>query len=300
VTAAEFTERDLDRLADYTAGVLDPDDAAEVERLIATDPAWATAHRSLAAATVAVQADLRGYARSRIEPMPADVAARIEDAIGAAPRTHRVVSLADARRRRRVPWGAMGTAAAAVVLVLGGVTLATNRQTNLDSGTGGTQADSPARGAEDSGGGQAPDLSSPLPASAPKPALSAGQPVLSASGQDYRADTLGQGWLASQPASPPQPPRKSFSLDDDALREAAPPDLKRLTAPSALAGCLNAVTAAHPGRVTAVDYAFFEGDPALIVAVAPATGAGSTTAVAVGPDCGITGADEQATRLITP
>ncbi|HWB35470.1 MAG TPA: hypothetical protein VHA75_05525, partial [Rugosimonospora sp.] len=62
--------------------------------------------------------------------------------------------------------------------------------------------------------------------------------------------------------------------------------LARLNDPAALDTCLAAVVAAHPGTVEIVEYARFEGSPALIVLVADAAG---TRTVVAGPDCGLPG-----------
>jgi hypothetical protein len=66
-----------------------------------------------------------------------------------------------------------------------------------------------------------------------------------------------------------------------------PGSLQRLTDPDALVGCLAAVRAQHGGLVIAVDYAAFEGAPALIVLLDGATdGGGRRLVVVVGPACG--------------
>ena len=105
-----ISEDDLDRLADYTAGVLDPQQAAEVDRLIAADPAWAQAYAELTAAGPWLDEALSGLLR---EPMPADVAALLERAVQTAsrPGTGTVVPF-PRRRWRRV---ALTTAAAVAV-----------------------------------------------------------------------------------------------------------------------------------------------------------------------------------------
>jgi hypothetical protein len=56
-----------------------------------------------------------------------------------------------------------------------------------------------------------------------------------------------------------------------------------------LPGCLNAIVARHGGRPTLVDYAHYEGRPAVIVVL---TGPDGTRVVAAGPNCGATGPDE--------
>ncbi|MEH1099398.1 hypothetical protein [Micromonospora sp. CPCC 205561] len=66
--------------------------------------------------------------------------------------------------------------------------------------------------------------------------------------------------------------------------------LDRLTAPVALDACIAAITAEHgsgPLVVEVVDYARFQGRPALVVRFTDATGA--TWAWATGPECGVPG-----------
>lgn len=70
-----------------------------------------------------------------------------------------------------------------------------------------------------------------------------------------------------------------------------PEELRRLQDPQARAACLNAVVGEYGGQVALVDYARFEGRPALVVIVdGTRLGAGKRLVVAVGPDCGIGGA----------
>ena len=72
--------------------------------------------------------------------------------------------------------------------------------------------------------------------------------------------------------------------------EAVPTELRRLQDPVARAACLNAVVE-YGGQVALVDYARFEGRPALVVIVdGTRLGAGKRLVIAVGPDCGIGGA----------
>ncbi len=72
---------DLDLLADFTAGVLDgtPEGAAVADR-IAADPEWAELHAALVRADEAVRAELTALP---VEPMPADVFARLDAAFAA-------------------------------------------------------------------------------------------------------------------------------------------------------------------------------------------------------------------------
>lgn len=136
----------VDVLADLHAGVLDEQQAAELWPLVNADPDA----RAIIEALESTTADLSGFASLDVEPMPADVASRIDAALelerqgtaqmaqapdrGTAqappqpspgqgtplsrPEESNVVSLDAARRRRnkRLGWGAgLLTAAAAVV-----------------------------------------------------------------------------------------------------------------------------------------------------------------------------------------
>ena len=65
--------------------------------------------------------------------------------------------------------------------------------------------------------------------------------------------------------------------------------LARLEDPQALRDCLGAIVTAHGGTASAVDYARFQGRPALIVILA--TGDRHRIVVA-GPACGINGPAE--------
>jgi hypothetical protein len=128
---------------------------------------------------------------------------------------------------------------------------------------------------------------------------------ITASGQDYRADSLGAllrtpaaisplggtrpgGVKATQPAQGTQPPRPT--LTEPQIRAIAP-ELARLADHAALSDCLAAVTAIHGGVVTAADFARYAGQPAVILTLeAP------NLRVAVGAACGLpnAGADELA------
>ncbi len=140
MSLAEMSGRDLDRLADFVAGGLEPTEAAEVARLVHTEPDWSAAHAELTSADGAVRAQLSSYG-AMTGPMPADVIARLEIALAAerraAPSEHgreselgpdprqrraglaaTVVSLDAARQRRRRRFTTL-TAAAAVLVAIG-------------------------------------------------------------------------------------------------------------------------------------------------------------------------------------
>jgi len=285
-----FSEVDLDRLADYAAGVLDHADAAEVSRLIAAEPAWASAYMALVAADAATRRHLRAYAQSHIEPMPADVVARLDDALGSlarttkAARTAEVVPIAESRRRRRA-FAGLAAAAAAVVALVGGVTVVAGTLGTRSAGTGTGSA-----ALSDTSAGRAAS-----PPGAPEVAYEGGPAVVD-TGSDYRRDTLAQlgAWMASggEPAAPAPKaitpsPGPGLQFKDDVATS-----LSRLANPEALRTCLLAIDAVHPGTATVVDFAKFGGAPALVVLVR--SRGGGSVVVAVGPNCGVGSADEKA------
>lgn len=283
-SAVQFQPSDLDRLADYAAGVLDRIEAAEVSRLIATQPSWADAYLGLVAADAMTKAELRADARARLEPMPSEVIARLNAAFRQvdterstartrpAPALAVVVPLEPARHRRHR--AGLVAAAAAVVAIAGGVTVAAGligTSSQLTSGQG-SRADSNA------GGGGAAEI--------PAPAL--GGPRILATGTDYGPGTLGQVGQASMPpgagiAEPSPSGQPKTSRNSESFFDLATGD--------PLQACLTALTRDHPGTVTVVDYARYLGLPAVVVLIR--TGSGGI-AVAVGPACGPTGTDERA------
>ncbi|HET8681574.1 MAG TPA: hypothetical protein VFM54_06835, partial [Micromonosporaceae bacterium] len=75
---------ELDRLADYAAGVLDgTPQAEEIAHLIAAEPAWTAAYAELVNADQTLRGELAAL-RTVDEPMPAEVAARLDAALAAA------------------------------------------------------------------------------------------------------------------------------------------------------------------------------------------------------------------------
>ncbi len=298
MSLADFDERDLDRLADYTAGVLGGDQADQVAHLIATDPRWQAGHASLRRASTAVRADLQAAARHQLEPMPADVVARIDHALvnaGAAAPTRlaaatpaRLAAVADldaARPGRRRRLTRLSAAAAVLVALVGAGAV-------LRSVVGATPVTNGAAA-------QARDNA----AAAPGAASALGQPTIRASGRDYRADTLASvlqppplaaPTMLVSPAAPPATPNRTPALGGSAEKGALDiePALARLADPTNLRGCTDQLLAAHPGEVVAVDYARFDGAPAVVVAIRHSS---TTTIVAVGAACGVAGADELAT-----
>jgi hypothetical protein len=331
--AAGLTEEELDRLADYLADALDPQDAAEVHRLVAEDPRWSTAHAALTEADAAVREILAGpiYATG---PMPADIAARLDSALRDVARTSHPVtdvptprvssvagvgsitssaagsspagsspaasspvasspvasSLAAARAKRRRLVMGIAAAAAAAVAIVGGLAATTNLFDRAQQTTAG------AGSALDSGGSP-----SRAEAAAPSAAGAPNEPVFLASGNDYLMTTLGQlsaphpAFSTSGGVSAQDSAKQAIGPVPQPVREGAPAPLARLLDRAALSACLDAIRAINPGSVVAVDYARFAGSPALVVLVEQGN---TSTVVAVGPDCGRSGADQKAAARV--
>lgn len=272
---------DHDLLVRFVGGALDDTpDGPVVANLIETDPSWAAAHDELVVALDAVAADLSAFA-AVAEPMPADVAARLDRVIAEAPQGG-LTAVPGSRpgasvRRRRVPkWLAPVTIAAGVT-ALGGFWL---------NQVGGISA-----GSQSDGGDAGGNTAAEAPASATDGTVPQRQAV---SGMRYDADTLEAGKA---------PPADTTTGGERASAEASPGNqtlagatvptaLARLTQPLALASCLDAISAAHGVAIaatTAVDYAYWENEPALMVFFTDVNGERWTWAA--GPDCGASGPD---------
>ncbi|GAA1636083.1 hypothetical protein [Catellatospora bangladeshensis] len=288
-----MTTVDHDLLADYVGGALEgTPDEARVAELIAADPAWQAAADELRGALALVSADLAVLSATP-EPMPADVAARFDALLAssefapvpaAAPRAgvgERTLDRSDrpsrpgAARRPRRRW-VMPTAVAAGVLALAGIVLPLG-PLGMSAQEAGTMADAPAA---------APAAAGPVPAYA--------------SGSDYLRESMREGMRAAASAKS-SPDAELFSTPTDSASPGdvaalsydlhrAPAGLARLTAsPDALARCLDAVRTAVPGTVTSVDFARFEGRPAVVMMVDTASG---RLWFVAGPGCGVNGPDE--------
>jgi negative regulator of sigma E activity len=315
---------DFDLLADYVGGALDSTAAgSDVATRIREDPAWRRAHTELTAASAAVVADLADWGRTP-EPMPADVTARLTAALtdtgpvaDSAPDTTTAtepVPAADPARRgrlsvvpgestgrpRRRPlarWAAPLVAAAAVIAAVGfglqalpGLTGASDDTASTSDG-GSTALNSEA----DDAPAAAPADPAPAGEQARRSAL-ADRPVrqLVASGADYRRQTLAlmAGAKLPQFAAGSGPPDQDASKTPGLAAAEVPAALRRLAAPAALGACLAALGAGHPRPATSVDlvdYAAFEGTPALVVAFTDT--AGEQWIYVAGPRCGLDPAD---------
>ncbi|WP_067493853.1 hypothetical protein [Actinoplanes sp. TFC3] len=287
MTGAEFSGVDIDLLADFVGGALDgtPDEVL-VARRIADDPAWQEAFVELSAGSGAVSTALKAWGREP-EPMPADVAERVEAAL-AAPPPPRLVAVPNdppvtstgnrpvssdgdrpvvsrrSKRVRRLKWAApLGVAAAALAFL----------------GFG------PDLGSSDSSGDS---LSSA--ASVPEAATLAALPAQTESGIDYTRQTLDQAvsrtLLGSKDARAYGEGSPDVATSKASTTEGA---LGRLRLVEALHACIEAINAesgAAPITVQTVDYARFQGSPALIVHFSATSGA---WVWAVGPECGTPG-----------
>ncbi|WP_213451073.1 hypothetical protein [Rhizomonospora bruguierae] len=313
-----FGEVDVDLLADYVGGALDG--AAEADAVaarIAADPAWARAHEELTAALAAVESDLADLAEAT-EPMPADVAARIDAALGTAhtssagssvggdrPRLTVIDGVGDdrptARRHRRWSRWAGGSAAAAALVAIAalGVNSMLTGGASDEAATSASAPDAAPYQAEDSGADSD---------SAGRDRSGGTDRRLVASGTDYRRGSLGAA--ASVRAATPLEAAGSGGNPTvrpaPASLAAAPPPgtpqaLYRLAQEPGLTDCLGAVVAAYgqPGAaVQVVDLATFEGRPAVVTVLVG--GDGSRVAWVSGPDCGTpaAGADTMYTSAV--
>jgi len=256
VTGAEFRGVDIDLLADYIGGALTgtPDESA-VAALIADDPAWRAAYESLGGGMAAVRAEL---GRFEPEPMPADVADRLTEALAAAPHLtlvsdpEPVPERRPARSARRRRWVTPIAIAAGTVALVG---------FSLDyiSGRASTSSNDSASSA-----GLAETDSR-----AQKDAAAAGTNfMVLASGTDYSKSTLAdpvpQPLSAASSAEAPQAPH--VATPDRGVTAEGP--LGRLHIASALAACLDEIATANgAGEITteSVDFARFDGAPAVVV-----------------------------------
>lgn len=307
MTTEGFREVDGDLLADYLGGALDgTPQQEEVARLVSTDPAWVEAYAQLAPALTEVHASLARWAEPSPE-MPQAIVDRISAALAAAEPTsgHRVdtatppavpaqggagrrpairttrASAGPGRRWREVV--RHGRPVAAVLVAIAAVTLGLNQLARSSSqDTSGTALDRPASAPEGVAGAD--------------PARTTGPPLRS--GTDYSPQILGNEQGTMQGA--PSPSRATGNTpgtqpEVDAGGSRRPmgdglDQLARLTGEAALKTCLTTVTTEHgngPLVVDVLDYARFQGEPALVIRFTDATGA--RWAWVSGPECGVPG-----------
>ncbi|BFU47998.1 hypothetical protein [Krasilnikovia sp. MM14-A1004] len=299
MTGADFSDVDIDLLADYVGGVLDgTPEAAEVAARIDADPQWRDAHEAMLAGMAAVTAELHAMGAAP-EPMPSDVAARIDAALataadpaplddiprdatgaGQAPRRHLVAVPSGGARvgtaRRRWRWAAPVGVAAAVLAFAGfGVNhLVQPESKNASDSAGSTAMIAPAAG----GAAVLPDAAH-----------------IVTSGKDYAPGT----WRAEAERALPapasaqdraEPSTKGAAPSVEALTGDVAAPLQRLRARDALQACLDAIAREYgsvPVVAQTIEYARFQQAPSLIVRFA---GPDGTWIWVSGPDCGAPGA----------
>jgi len=300
VTGAEFHGVDVDLLADYLGGALagTPDESV-VATLIADDPAWRSAYESLSGDVALVVAEL---GRFEPEPMPEDVAARLEAAFAEAGARPQLTLVAGdeaprVREKRKLRWVTPIAIAAGTVAFVGfGLDYLAGRgggaSDTASSSSGGSltqerrdTANAPAIGGAEPGYGES--QSQRFSSEAPKAASP--QPQVLTTGTDYTRATLAAP--APEPLLAP-----GASSSPDAAGATIADELGRLSPMAGLQQCLNEIAEANgAGPITAesVDYAKFEGKPAIVVRFTAKNG---MWAWASGPACGTPagGADTRA------
>lgn len=291
MTGAEFHGVDIDLLADYVGGALDgTPEAARVAALIAGDPGWQEAFELLAPEMATVGALLGDLPA---EPMPADVIARLDTALGAlspvgtgttstgvaepaenesggATAVPQIVLDLDERRRKRGNnrWVRMAAPIGIAAGVAGfvGYTLVSQNDSASDSGASSVAAE------------HAPDT---MMASAP--------PAMTASGIDYTLGTLGQDLSRAATTGGGGEGLTTPQSEPDLSLPPTSTGLERLGTAQALADCLDAIArenAGGPLTVLSIDYARFDGKPALVTRFTARNGG---WAWASGVDCGLAG-----------
>ncbi|QDY11342.1 hypothetical protein FJK98_32925 [Micromonospora sp. HM134] len=326
MTGREFREVDHDLLADYVGGALDgTPEHTVVARLVTEDPAWADAYAVLTPAVARVHDALAGWGTDAPE-MPLAVVERLTAVLaGAGPavdppvdddatprRAARPAAPGDIRPvgaggpvptqpgGRRTPGGRPDEGRADPsgpgrrrrwARLAGPVTLAAASLAAVGFGVahlvdGTTDRDAPT------------SMAGPVQESAERGFRFSGE--TRRSGVDWSPSTLRGTTDAplAQPVTPPglQPgdePGVTTQISPGApenKRLAAPAGLDRLTGRAALDACLADIASAHqrgPVSVEVVDYATFNGEPALVVHFADSTGA--RWAWVSGAECGVPG-----------
>lgn len=310
MSSREFSEVDHDLLADYLGGALDgTPEQATVARLVEQDPAWRAAYAALAGALDLVHADLADWASSSAPELPVAVSDRITAALagaGPAPAADHVPEHAgrDAtpvtvpaqpgrmtrppgtvarpdrhtgpgRRSRR--WARVAGPVALAAASVAAVSLGVGRL--ADTGGDSSTVDRPA-------GEAAPAAGAPYRTTGPAVR----------SGTDWTPERLGRDARAASVRPDMAGPSgasgsgRETPLAADKNRLGAVGGLDRLARPEALAACLTAIGAEHgaaPLTVELVDYARFQGSPALVVTFSDAGGA--RWGWVSGPECGVPG-----------
>lgn len=293
MTAGRFREVDLDLLADYVGGALEGTPAGSaVARLVEEDPAWAQAYDRLAAAVAQVRLDLAAW-DDPAPTMPPAVADRLTAALaGAGPAAPALVPTqpsGDPERPRTVlgttgrPGGSRGRRSwsrrAAPVLVAAAAVAAAGFGVTQFVGAQSAGDDSNAAGRE------AGDLAAPAAAAPFRLETEPRRTATSYTPQTLAELSAGPGVLSGTTG-----PTMQAEGGADPRRPAPAADLSRLDTPSALNACLREVSAEHGRgavRIDLLEYAAFQGEPALVLRLVDPTG--ERWVWVAGPECGVPG-----------
>lgn len=207
---------------------------------------------------------LADYARDSSGPMPPEVAARLQARIAAEP----TAAARPARPRWRRPPVLVAAGLAAAAVIVGGALTVRGGGSATSGGTSASVASGRASGAHSSGSAAAAATRFLAGGQRYTPATLAGAAALATAPQLAAA--------APAPATSPIPRQRRYTSAALGPPPSAP-------AGSALAGCLNALTLVPGSSPLAVDRAYFQGQPALIV-VEPDT-RGRLGIYAVSPSC---------------
>jgi len=303
---------DLDRLADYVGGALrDTSAEDEVRGLVADDPAWREAFTRLSGLDEVVRENLRALGREGqaghdvTVSMPEEVTERLGaalarlravDAPGTATPTGAVRRPVSPRPGSRRPAGRRATRFRSRLTVVGAVVA------GLAAVVIGIAVAVPVLGPDRSDQRATTDRfagANGTPMGSPGEARIASAPVMLNTGTDYTAETLASAAAAGAAMAPKKGLRTldekpADQAADGGLEErygaAAPDGLGRLRTPEALAACLTTVVSRHGGEPVLVDYARYNGEPAVIVVLSlPGTAVNDPLVVALGPECGTDG-----------
>jgi hypothetical protein len=178
----------------------------------------------------------------------------------------------------------VAVAAAVVVGVFGTVTVLSNLP-----GAGNKNSATSAEAPQSRNGQGGSQLAGPPDVTAPQ---------LLASGTNYNPGAFGKLSSGDTAIAPLAPGGSSRSANEavpgpgggPAISGPIPNELRRLTGATGRDACLAAILAEYGGTVTLVDYARFEGRPALVVLLDGAKGRSTPWVVVVGPSCGTGGA----------
>lgn len=323
MTTGAFREVDHELLADYVGGALagTPDEMT-VARLVERDQAWADAYARLAPAVAEVHAALLAYRTA--EEMPATVADQIRAALAAAdaapttegppaegvtaggaarPSVVPAQPHAGSRRpggvphpagagpgRRRRRWQRVGAPVALAAVAVAAVGLLDLDQLGWGTDAPGSSTSTPEQAAAGVVRITAPPMRTGTDYQREDLAAPVSSPQRYSSQGTTESGPSGVGTTESEPSGVGTAGSEPSGVGIQGDRTAGSVGLDRLTDPGALETCLAEIGVEHDaGRlaVEVVDYARFEGQPALVVRFADQTGA--RWAWVSGPECGVPG-----------